>query len=53
MFEKIPPNVMIIATTIMAIGMGIVVTTLRAKAAKHPASVKKSYYHRYSCLQVQ
>ncbi|WP_342597971.1 cytochrome c biogenesis protein CcdC [Psychrobacillus sp. FSL H8-0483] len=41
MFEKIPPNVMIIATTIMAIGMGIVVTTLRAKAAKHPASVKK------------
>lgn len=41
MFEKIPPNVMIIASTIMAIGMGIIVTTLRAKAAKRPASAKK------------
>ncbi|TQR19472.1 CcdC family protein [Psychrobacillus vulpis] len=41
MFEKISPNVMIIVSTAFAIGMGILVTTVRAKAAKKPASVKK------------
>ena len=41
MFEKISPNVMIIVSTVFAIGMGIAVTTIRAKSAKRPASVKK------------
>lgn len=41
MFEKISPNVMIIVSTVIAIGMGILVTTMRAKSAKRPASVKK------------
>ncbi|MEI4768094.1 cytochrome c biogenesis protein CcdC [Psychrobacillus sp. FJAT-51614] len=41
MIEKISPNVMIIVSTVIALGMGILVTTLRAKAAKKPASVKK------------
>lgn len=41
MFEKISPNVMIIVSTVFAIGMGIIVTMIRAKSAKRPASVKK------------
>ncbi len=41
MFETIPSNTMIIITTIFAIGMGIMVTTLRAKSAKRPANAKK------------
>lgn len=41
MLENIPTNVMIIISTLFALGMGILVTTLRAKSAKRPASVKK------------
>ncbi|ALC85489.1 hypothetical protein AM499_06425 [Bacillus sp. FJAT-22090] len=41
MIEKISPNIMIIVSTVIALGMGILVTTIRAKAAKKPASVKK------------
>ncbi|MFF2752975.1 CcdC family protein [Psychrobacillus sp. NPDC058041] len=41
MFEKIQPNFMIIVTSIMAIGMGILVTTIRARSSKKPANVKK------------
>ncbi|MFJ7826540.1 CcdC family protein [Psychrobacillus sp. NPDC096623] len=41
MLDKISPNMMLIASTVVAIGMGIFVTTIRAKSAKHPASVKK------------
>ncbi|WP_391115756.1 CcdC family protein [Psychrobacillus sp. L3] len=41
MFDKIQPNIMIIISSVFAIGMGILVTTIRAKAAKKPASVKK------------
>lgn len=41
MIEKISPNIMIIVSTMIALGMGILVTTIRAKAAKKPASVKK------------
>ena len=41
MFEKITPNVMIIISTVVAIVMGIIVTTIRAKAAKRPTSAKK------------
>jgi membrane protein CcdC involved in cytochrome C biogenesis len=41
MFEKIQPNLMIIVTSVMAIGMGILVTTIRARSSKKPASVKK------------
>jgi len=41
MFESIPANTMIIVTSVFAIGMGIIVTTLRAKSAKRPASAKK------------
>ena len=41
MLDKISPNMMLIASTVVAIGMGILVTTVRAKSAKQPASVKK------------
>ncbi|MER2172369.1 MAG: cytochrome c biogenesis protein CcdC [Psychrobacillus psychrodurans] len=41
MLDKISPNMMLIASTVVAIGMGILVTTVRAKSAKRPASVKK------------
>ncbi|QFF99105.1 cytochrome c biogenesis protein CcdC [Psychrobacillus glaciei] len=41
MFDKIQPNIMIILSSIFAIGMGILVTTIRAKSSKKPASVKK------------
>lgn len=41
MFEKIQPNIMIIVSSVMAIGMGILVTTIRARSSKKPASVKK------------
>ena len=41
MLENIPANVMIIVSTVIALGMGILVTTLRAKSAKKPASTKK------------
>lgn len=41
MLENIPANVMIIVSTVIALGMGILVTTLRAKSAKKPASAKK------------
>lgn len=44
MLENIPANVMIIVSTVIALGMGILVTTLRAKSAKKPASAKKYYY---------
>lgn len=41
MFDIVPANVMIIVSTVIALGMGVLVTTLRAKSAKRPASVKK------------
>ena len=41
MIEQIPPKVMIIASTIVALGMGIFMTMVRAKSARKPASVKK------------
>ena len=41
MLENIPTNVMIIISTVFALGMGILVTTLRAKSAKKPANIKK------------
>lgn len=41
MLEQIPPNVMVIISSVIAIGMGILVTTVRAKSAKKPANVKK------------
>ncbi|WP_313892325.1 cytochrome c biogenesis protein CcdC [Psychrobacillus sp.] len=41
MFEAISPNIMLIVSTVMAVVMGIAVTTLRAKAAKKPATAKK------------
>ena len=41
MLENIPANVMIIVSTVIALGMGILVTTVRAKSAKKPASAKK------------
>lgn len=49
MFDIVPANVMIIVSTVIALGMGVLVTTLRAKSAKRPASVKKSYYRLYLC----
>ncbi|MER2262996.1 MAG: cytochrome c biogenesis protein CcdC [Psychrobacillus sp.] len=41
MLENIPADVMIIVSTVIALGMGILVTTVRAKSAKKPASAKK------------
>lgn len=41
MIEQIPPKLMIIASTIVALGMGIFMTMVRAKSARKPASVKK------------
>ena len=41
MLDKISPNMLLIASTVVAIGMGIIVTTVRAKSAKQPASAKK------------
>lgn len=41
MFEEISPNLMIIVSTVVALGMGTFVTIVRAKSAKKPASVKK------------
>lgn len=41
MLDKISPNMLLIASTVVAIGMGIIVTMVRAKSAKQPASAKK------------
>ncbi|MFD1864181.1 CcdC protein domain-containing protein [Planococcus chinensis] len=41
MFEMIPPELMLIATTVGALGMGILAIFVRSKSAKKPASAKK------------
>lgn len=41
MFEMIPPELMLIVTTIGALGMGILAMFVRSKSAKKPASAKK------------
>ena len=41
MLEMIPPWVMLLATTIGALGMGILAMIVRTKSAKKPASAKK------------
>ncbi|MGI2326651.1 CcdC family protein [Planococcus sp. YIM B11945] len=41
MFEKIPPELLLIVTSVGAVVMGIFVMFMRTKAAKKPASVKK------------
>lgn len=41
MMEQISPKLMIIISTVIALGMGILVTTVRARSAKKPASIKK------------
>lgn len=41
MFEQIPSQWFVIGSTILAVVMGTIVMTVRAKAAKKPASTKK------------
>lgn len=41
MFEMIPPELMLIVTTVGALGMGILAMFVRSKSAKKPASAKK------------
>ncbi len=41
MFEMIPPELLLAATSVGAVVMGIFVMIMRTKAAKKPASVKK------------
>ncbi|MGO1059153.1 CcdC family protein [Planococcus sp. FY231025] len=41
MLEMIPPELMLIATTVGALGMGILAIFVRSKSAKKPASAKK------------
>jgi len=41
MFDRFPPEVYLIASTIFAIGMGTLALVVRTKAAKRPVSQKK------------
>ena len=41
MFEQIPPQLLLIVTTVGALGMGILAMIVRSKSAKKPASAKK------------
>lgn len=41
MFDLIPPELMLIVTTVGALGMGILAMFVRSKSAKKPASAKK------------
>jgi membrane protein CcdC involved in cytochrome C biogenesis len=41
MFEKIPPELLLVVTSVGAVVMGILVMVIRTKAAKKPATVKK------------
>ena len=41
MFEQIPSQWIVIGSTVMAVVMGTLVMTVRAKSAKKPASAKK------------
>lgn len=41
MFEQIPPQLFLIATTVGALVMGILAMIVRSKSAKKPASAKK------------
>lgn len=41
MFDQIPPQLLLIATTIGAFGMGALAIFVRSKSAKKPASAKK------------
>lgn len=40
LFSKIPPTYLIIGSTVLALGMGILALIVRTKAAKRPVSVK-------------
>lgn len=41
MFDRFPPEVYLIASTILALGMGTIALVVRTKAAKRPVSTKK------------
>lgn len=41
MFDRFPPEVYLIASTILALGMGTLALVVRTKAAKRPVSAKK------------
>lgn len=41
MLEHIPPELMLIATTVIALFMGTLLVVVRSKAAKHPVTAKK------------
>ena len=57
MLEKISPNMMLIVSTVFAIGMGILVTTVRAKSAKATSKCQKNIIatiiHVNRCINVR